>query len=114
MRSGYFDDAKPSAFQVKCPDPVLGRDLRGLVAFRLVHRGRRADGVGYRDILAVVQTNPAKCRQWRGPTYQIQVQNPGRVEKGVASILLNGKPVPGGTLPPQPAGSVNQVLVEMD
>jgi hypothetical protein len=74
MRSGYFDDAKPSAFQVKCPDPVLGRDLRGLVAFRLVHRGRRADGVGYRDILAVVQTNPAKCRQRIVELFRGQVQ----------------------------------------
>jgi N,N'-diacetylchitobiose phosphorylase len=51
-------------------------------------------------------------RQWRGATYRIKVENPGHVEKGVKSVLLNGKPV-AGPIPPQPAGSTNAVAVVM-
>ncbi len=51
-------------------------------------------------------------RQWRGATYHIEVRNPRGVEKGVKSIALNGCSL-AGPIPPQPAGSVNEVLVEM-
>ncbi len=51
-------------------------------------------------------------RQWRGATYHIHVSNPHGVEKGVRTIQLNGCLL-SGPLPPQPAGSVNEVLVEM-
>jgi N,N'-diacetylchitobiose phosphorylase len=51
-------------------------------------------------------------RKWRGATYTITVENPKHVEKGVASISLNGQTV-GKTIPPQPAGSVNKVVVVM-
>ena len=51
-------------------------------------------------------------RQWRGATYNIKVGNPNGVEKGVKSVMLNGKPVQ-GAIPAQPAGSVNEVLVVM-
>jgi len=51
-------------------------------------------------------------RQWRGATFHITVSNPHGVQKGVRSVALNGKPVD-GAIPPQPLGSVHEVLVEM-
>jgi N,N'-diacetylchitobiose phosphorylase len=51
-------------------------------------------------------------RQWRGATFEITVANPAGVEKGVRSTTLNGQPVE-QPIPPQPAGSVNQVAVVM-
>jgi N,N'-diacetylchitobiose phosphorylase len=51
-------------------------------------------------------------RQWRGATFHITVSNPNGVQKGVQSVTLNGQPV-AGAIPPQPAGSVNQVVVVM-
>jgi len=51
-------------------------------------------------------------RQWRGATYQIRVHNPGGVQKGVVSTRLNGAAIE-NCIPPQPEGSINQVLVEM-
>jgi N,N'-diacetylchitobiose phosphorylase len=51
-------------------------------------------------------------RQWRGATYHIKVRNPQGVEKGVKSVMLNGKPVK-GIVEVQKAGTVNQVEVMM-
>ncbi len=51
-------------------------------------------------------------RKWRGATYEIEVQNPDGVEKGIRSVTLNGNPV-SGPIPPQPAGTVNQVVAVM-
>ena len=51
-------------------------------------------------------------RQWRGATYHITVQNPDGVEKGVKSVTLNGQSV-AGAIAPQPAGTVNDVVVVM-
>ena len=51
-------------------------------------------------------------RQWRGASYHIVVSNPDRVEKGVKSIRVNGKPVE-GPVPILPAGSENLVEVIM-
>jgi N,N'-diacetylchitobiose phosphorylase len=51
-------------------------------------------------------------RQWRGATFNITVSNPDRVEKGVRSVTLNGRPTP-AAIPPQPAGSAHDVLVVM-
>jgi N,N'-diacetylchitobiose phosphorylase len=85
MRSGYFDDAKQSAFQVKtpapgdeyqvkCPDPVPGRTCMVWTRFAsFIEVGGRT-GLGYRDILAVVHTNPAKCRQRIVELFRGQVQ----------------------------------------
>ncbi|MDR2797207.1 MAG: N,N'-diacetylchitobiose phosphorylase [Treponema sp.] len=49
-------------------------------------------------------------RVWRGGVYEIQVDNPIGVSKGVRECLLNGSPVQGG-IPAQPPGTVNQVKV---
>ena len=51
-------------------------------------------------------------RIWRNATYDIFVKNPDGVEKGVKSILLNGKAVT-DVIPPQPTASVNTVEVLM-
>ena len=50
-------------------------------------------------------------RKWRGAEYHIQVRNPGAVEKGVASITVNGMSVE--RVPVMPIGSVNEVIVTM-
>jgi N,N'-diacetylchitobiose phosphorylase len=51
-------------------------------------------------------------RVWRGVVYEIQVDNPAGVSKGVRECLLNGSPVPVQRgIPAQPAGTVNQVTV---
>lgn len=52
-------------------------------------------------------------RKWRGATYNITVQNPNGVEKGVKTVLLAGKTLEGGAVPCQPAGSVNDVTIIM-
>lgn len=51
-------------------------------------------------------------RKWRGATYRIHVQNPSNVSHGLKSITLNGQPV-SGTIPRQPSGTVNEVVVVM-
>ncbi len=51
-------------------------------------------------------------RLWRSATYNIIVENPTGVEKGVHAILLNGKPA-AFPIPPQPPTSRNEVLVTM-
>ena len=50
-------------------------------------------------------------RRFRSADYEIEVKNPSHVNRGVTSILLNGSPVEGNTIPMQPAGSVNKVEV---
>ncbi len=51
-------------------------------------------------------------RLWRGATYHITVTNPRGVQKGIRQILLNGEPI-SQPLPALPAGSMNEVSVEM-
>ena len=52
-------------------------------------------------------------RQYRGAVYEITVENPRGVEKGVQSIEMNGEPAQGSVLPVQPQGSRVSVLVRM-
>ncbi|HCL00054.1 MAG TPA: N,N'-diacetylchitobiose phosphorylase [Candidatus Marinimicrobia bacterium] len=51
-------------------------------------------------------------RKWREATYKIIVENPVSVQKGVKSVTLNGKTVE-CPIPPQEAGSINEVVVIM-
>jgi N,N'-diacetylchitobiose phosphorylase len=51
-------------------------------------------------------------RQWLGATYHIKVTNPRGAQQGVKVQHLNGQWI-SGPIPPQPAGSVNSVEVEM-
>ncbi len=52
-------------------------------------------------------------RQWKNATYKIKVQNPDGVQKGVKSISVNGNIIDGSTIPPQAAGTVNEVVAVM-
>lgn len=51
------------------------------------------------------------ARKWRGATYQIHVSNPKGIEKGVTSIVMDGKNVK--SLPVLAPGSTCQVEVVM-
>jgi N,N'-diacetylchitobiose phosphorylase len=51
-------------------------------------------------------------RKWRGATFNIVVKNPNGVQKGIRAITLNGKSIR-CPIPPQPAGTTNDVLVTM-
>ena len=51
-------------------------------------------------------------RKWRGATYRITVKNPGGVQKGVKSVLLDGK-CASLPIPVQEAGSIHDVVVTM-
>ncbi|MFQ3228888.1 GH36-type glycosyl hydrolase domain-containing protein [Reinekea sp.] len=51
-------------------------------------------------------------REWRGAKFNIQVENPNSVSKGVKSITLNGAVIE-GAIPVQVDGSVNDVVVTM-
>ena len=52
-------------------------------------------------------------RRYRGAVYEITVENPEGVEKGVCSVILEGRHVEGNVLPVQPAGKRVSVLVRM-
>ena len=52
-------------------------------------------------------------RVWRGATYEIIVQNPAHVEKGVKTMIADGEQLDNNILPPAPAGSTVQVIVTM-
>lgn len=52
-------------------------------------------------------------RKWRGAQYNITVQNPHGVEKGVRQVLLGGKVLAGTEIPRQPQGSVCEVTIIM-
>ena len=50
-------------------------------------------------------------RRYRGAEYTVHVENPKRVQKGVAAVTVDGKPITGNVLPVAPAGS--SVTVEV-
>ena len=52
-------------------------------------------------------------RQFRGATYRIHFSNPEGVERGVQSINVDGKPIPGNLLPVFPDGKTHKVEVRM-
>jgi N,N'-diacetylchitobiose phosphorylase len=51
-------------------------------------------------------------RNWRGAQYNIFVQNPDGIEKGIKSITINGE-ITKNPIPIQPKGSVNEIEVIM-
>ena len=52
-------------------------------------------------------------RRFRGAVYQISVENPDGVQRGVKALFVNGDPVPDGVIPVQSAGSTVSVRVIM-
>ena len=53
------------------------------------------------------------ARRFRGALYEITVENPGGVEKGVRSVTVDGRAIEGNVLPVQSAGSRVSVRVLM-
>lgn len=51
-------------------------------------------------------------RCWRGAEYHITVHNPEGVEKGVVSVVCDGK-VCDGRIPVMESGTVHEVVVTM-
>ena len=52
-------------------------------------------------------------RRYRGALYEITVENPNSVQKGVRSVTMNGTAITGNVLPVQPAGARVAVTVRM-
>ena len=52
-------------------------------------------------------------RVYRGAVYEIEVSNPRHVQKGVASIRVDGEEIAGQVLPAAPAGRTVRVTVTM-
>lgn len=52
-------------------------------------------------------------RVYRGVTYNIQINNPTKVSKGVKSVTVNGKAIDGNILPLFDQGSAHDVIVNM-
>ncbi len=52
-------------------------------------------------------------RVFRGARYLVEVENPDGVWSGVRSIEVDGRPVEGAVIAPQPPGSVCRVRATM-
>lgn len=52
-------------------------------------------------------------RKFRGATYQIEVKNPNHVQRGVASITVDGQPIEGNVIPAFDKGSLVRVVCVM-
>ncbi len=52
-------------------------------------------------------------RRFRGAEYRIRVSNPDKVSRGVKSMLVDGEPVSGNTIPILPADKVHEVEVTL-
>ena len=71
------------------------------------------------DGLCIDPCIPAECkgftctRKFRGSEYHITVRNPDGVQKGVASMTVNGEKTDGNVIPVPEAGSVCEVEVVM-
>jgi cellobiose phosphorylase len=53
-------------------------------------------------------------RQFRGAAYEIQVDNPDRVCRGVSSVTVDGEQIDGNVVPVMPAGAVCEVYVMLE
>lgn len=102
------------------PQFGIGRNswLSGTAAWNMVASSQYILGIraGY-DCLIVDPCIPAAwdgfraVREFRGAVYKIEVRNPAHVSSGVRKMLLNGAQV--DMIPVQPAGSYNEIVVEM-
>jgi len=95
---------------------LTGAATWGFVAISQYVLGVRADYDG----LIIDPAIPAEwdgyevTRQFRGATYRIRVRNPDHVCSGVKRIKVNGKAIPGHTVPPAPAGREVKVEAVLD
>lgn len=52
-------------------------------------------------------------RKFRGATFEITVENPNHISKGIASVIIDGKPCNSNMIPPMDEGSFHKVRVIM-
>jgi cellobiose phosphorylase len=71
------------------------------------------DGLLIQPVIPTQWKSYAVNRTFRGADYRIEVKNPSGVSSGIRRILLNGEALEGNLVPVCPAGSKNQVQVEM-
>ena len=69
------------------------------------------DGLRIRPCIPAEWDGFTVTRAYRGAIYTIEVKNPGHLESGTMSVLVNGSAISGNVIPPQPAGS--KVTVEV-
>ncbi len=50
-------------------------------------------------------------RLFRGKRLEIEVRNPDGICRGVRSLTLNGRPLPGGLIPSEALGEINRIVV---
>ena len=104
--------------------PTFGEDknswLTGTAAWTFVSISQAILGVQPTlEGLAIDPCIPAEWagytvkRRYRGAVYRITVENPHHVEKGIASIAVDGTPITGNVLPPAAPGTEVQVRVVM-
>ncbi|MEO3946766.1 N,N'-diacetylchitobiose phosphorylase [Gorillibacterium sp. CAU 1737] len=58
-------------------------------------------------------TEFSMVREFRGKNLNVQVKNPNGVQKGIASIVLNGTPIEGKLIPEQLLKAENDVVITM-
>ena len=71
------------------------------------------DGLRVDPCIPHTLTGYTVTRRYRGAVYQIRVENPDAVQKGVASVTVNGTPIAGNLLPLAAPGETVDVLVRM-
>jgi len=86
---------------------------QGILGIKPDYRGLRVD-----PCIATSWKGFSATRKWRGATYRIEVRNPRGLSKGVAAARLDGRDLPvadrgGILLPPFPAGTSHEVIVEL-
>ena len=78
--------------------------------------------LGIRPTYAGLQIDPCIPTHWdgfkvtrvfRGARYEIEVQNPQHVSRGVKSIIVDGQPVTGNIVPVFEGGQTHQIIVEL-
>jgi len=71
------------------------------------------DGLAIDPCIPAGWTGFTVTRRYRGATYRITVENPRGVEKGIAVITVDGKPITGNVLPLAAPGAEVQVRAVM-
>ena len=71
------------------------------------------DGLRLDPCIPAALEGYALRRVYRGAVYEIEVKNPHHLQKGVGSILVDGRPLAGQVLPTAPAGTTVHVTLTM-
>jgi len=71
------------------------------------------DGLVIDPCIAETWKRAAMTRRFRGDTYEVHIRNPGRVQKGVKSLTVDGKTVKGNVVKYVGDGGTHRVDVVM-